>query len=51
MARVWGEKGRRDASENNYALKGLCQDCDPGPLIRLCSEGELAQVHKRWPRR
>lgn len=47
MARVWGEKGRRDASENNYALKGLCQDCDPGPLIRLCSEGELAQVHKK----
>lgn len=47
MARVWGEKGRRDVSENNYALKGLCQDCDPGPLIRLYTKGDLSQIHKK----
>lgn len=47
MGRVWGEKGRRDASENNHALKGLCQNCDPGPLIRLYSEGDLSQVHRK----
>lgn len=47
MGRIWGEKGKRDASENNYALKGLCQDCDPGPLIRLYGEAELSQIHKK----
>lgn len=47
MARIWGERGRRDVSENNHALKGLCQDCDPGPLIRLYLEGDLSLVHKK----
>lgn len=47
MARIWGERGRRDVSENNYALKGLCQDCDPGPLIQLYLEGDLSLVHKK----
>ena len=35
--RLFGQKAKKSVSDNNYALNGLRQNCDPEPLIKLAT--------------
>lgn len=45
--RLFGQKAKKSVSDNNYALNGLRQNCDPEPLIKLATATGQADVHKK----